>query len=910
MSIRRAHLAVQSLEDRAVPAGLLDPTFSGDGIVVHQVPGYGAGRIDKVITQADGTILAAGYAQAATGYQSPIVLRYTADGSLDPTFDGDGFNVLTMPNGGEARFFGAAVQGTKIVAAGTANIAGVQQIILARFNADGTLDGTFAGGGYVLADTSPEDENAMAVAIYPGDKIVLAGNVRASSSHFRMRVWRFNADGAVDTSFGLTGWTDVDLGPTFAMGTAVLIQPGGKILTAGYSSNSGENFSFSLARLTQFGALDPTFDGDGIVKTTPAPAQSYGTYDAALTLDGKVVVTGLATVASGTRPVLAVLRYNANGSPDLTFGGTGYVQTELPAGDSGHTEGLVVQADGKIVVAGGAVDNFVRKSFVARYNSDGTLDATFGAGGPTLMPGVAVTNIVPAGSTAGAGDLYMTVDLQADGRIVAAGHTDYGTVQELTVVRYTNDPLTAVDDAFTTPMDPPISMTGNSMANDVMPGKASPQGILVTGPAHSSFFNWQSDGRFAYKPEAGFVGTDTITYRLQSAAGTSNTATITITVTKPNAAPTAVADVYALPATGPLVVSGPGVLTNDTDPDGDALTATVVDPPAVGTLTLNPDGGFNYDFPAELVGPVTFTYKASDGTVESAPVTVTLTRGPMVLVNGSVLTILGTAGADAVRLRRSGTAIRLEVVTPDGVIVQTVRPSGAPRFTRVNVFLGAGDDHLDATGLTVPVFADGGAGNDALRTGGGRDTVVGGAGNNVLITGPGDDVVTAGDGMNEIQTDAGNDTVTTGTGGGLIDAGAGNDIVTAAGGMNYIEGGAGNDVLLAGGGADVIDGGLGNDLIAGGLGADRLEGAAGNDILIDGTVALVNPATDSLADVLADYRPANRPSLIDISTRISVTFDTAAADTLTGARGTDWFWSDDPLDLLDLTGAEPKNAQV
>jgi hypothetical protein len=72
----------------------------------------------------------------------------------------------------------------------------------------------------------------------------------------------------------------------------------------------------------------------------------------------------------------------------------------------------------------------------------------------------------------------------------------------------------------------------------------------------------------------------------------------------------------------------------------------------------------------------------------------------------------------------------------------------------------------------------------------------------------------------------------------------------------------------------------------------------------------VNPATDSLTRVLADYRPTNRQSLIDISARVTVTFDVAGTDTLTGASGTDWFWSDDLLDVLDLTGAEPKNAQV
>ncbi|HKB02029.1 MAG TPA: Ig-like domain-containing protein [Gemmataceae bacterium] len=913
MTVRRVRPTVQVLEDRAVPAGLLDPTFSGDGYLIDSL-GLFSPTFEDVVVQPDGKVLAVGHTSPVNLPRTPLVARFNADGTLDTTFNGTGYNQLFMGSG-FGKFFAAALQGDKLIAVGEGSDGSVgEQTILARFNADGTRDATFDQDGLLFLNASPNDEHAFAVAVRPDNKFVVAGSVQvqSGSSQYRLLVLRFSDNGGLDTSFGGTGKVEVDVGDgSFAAATAVLSPSvvDGKVVIAGYSTTNpfGTNQSFVVARLTNFGALDPTFDGDGIVKTTPG-AGYQAAADAALTLDGKIVVAGQSTVNDPTgnpRSATAVLRYNADGSLDTTFGGTGYAITDL--GTNGTTlTGMAVQSDGRIVAVGTAGAGQGRLSIVLRYNVDGTLDSTFGEGGPTLMPGVVITDIAP-----NTPDQFLAVKLQTDGRIVAVGNTPFVSPQNITLARYTNDPLTAVDDAYATISGTALSVSRlGYKANDVMPGNPEPVGELVTGPGHATAFNFGANGSFTYTPAAGFVGADTFTYRLRTAAETSNTATITITVTEPNAAPTAVGEVYQLPETSPLVVPAPGVLANDTDPDGDSLTATVVDPPAVGTLALNSDGGFTYDFPAEVVGPVTFTYKVFDGTAQSAPATVTLTRGPAVIVNGSVLTVLGTAGADAVRLRRSGSAIRVELVTPDRVIVQTARPSGALQFTQVNVFVGDGDDHLDAAGLTVPVLADGGRGSDTLRTGGGRDTVAGGAGNNVLVTGPGNDVVTAGDGVNEIQSGAGNDTVTTGTGGGLIDAGGGNDVVTAAGGTNYIEGGAGNDVLVAGGGADVIDGGLGKDLIAGGAGADRLEGAAGNDILIDGAVALVNPATDTLTRVLADYIPTSLPSLIDISARITVTFDAAGADTLTGAGGTDWFWSDDPLDVLDLTGAEPKNAQV
>jgi len=285
-------------------------------------------------------------------------------------------------------------------------------------------------------------------------------------------------------------------------------------------------------------------------------------------------------------------------------------------------------------------------------------------------------------------------------------------------------------------------------------------------------------------------------------------------------------------------------------------------------------------------------------------------------VNGGTVAIVGSPGVDFVRLRRGlGNPIRVEMYTPDGITRTTLKPPpGVRRFTLVDVYLADGDDRLDAAGLTVSVRAVGGAGNDFLRTGAGADFVFGdladgnGAGDDVIESAFGNDRIVAGDGHDLIDAGLGHDTVTAGSGGSFIDAGGGNDFVTAAGGANWIIGGSGRDVLVGGDGNDLLDGGLGNDLLAGGLGADIVDGGAGNDLLFDGAVAVKDLATDSLAKVLASYVPSRRSSLVNITGRIDVTFDTIAVDDLQGGLGIDWFWSNDLLDVTDRRPTEPLNA--
>jgi uncharacterized delta-60 repeat protein len=384
---------ISALAGSALAAGGdLDPTFDGNGkLRTNFTPGvdYAAG----VAIQADGKIVAAGAADRELYRSGKFALaRYTADGTLDNTFGGDGrvttrftTNEGANVTGKEDYASGVAIQTDgKIVAAGAAdrryNRSG--KFALARYNANGRLDTTFGGDGKVTANFTPKDDYAYEVAIHTDGKIVVAGAARQLESGVpedtQFALARFDADGTLDDSFGGDGkvMTDFEEGWGEALGMA--IQPDGKIVAGGYE---GYEDTGQLARYNENGTLDFTLGGDGEVET---PILT----EVAIQTDGKIVATGYGSV----------LRYNANGTPDDTFGEDGVVE----AGSA--TGALTIQADGKIVAAGGT-----GQFAVARYETDGAPDSTFGG------DGLVTTGFV--GEVVGA----FGVAIQADGKIVAAG---------------------------------------------------------------------------------------------------------------------------------------------------------------------------------------------------------------------------------------------------------------------------------------------------------------------------------------------------------------------------------------------------------------------------------------------------------------------------------------------------------
>jgi hypothetical protein len=206
---------------------------------------------------------------------------------------------------------------------------------------------------------------------------------------------------------------------------------------------------------------------------------------------------------------------------------------------------------------------------------------------------------------------------------LTTGESTTGTIT--ITVGATNQPLVAVDDSYSTAVDTMLSVPAPGLlANDMFP----PDHEVV--PELDNCYNCSqvsiyADGSFEYYPSVGFSGTDYIYYSLfDLTTGERALGTVTITVVATNQAPVAVDDSYSTGVGTPLSIAAPGVLGNDTDADGDPLTAVPVSTPAHGTLTLDASGALTYTPASGYVGSDSFTYKANDGQADSNVATVSV----------------------------------------------------------------------------------------------------------------------------------------------------------------------------------------------------------------------------------------------------------------------------------------------
>lgn len=197
----------------------------------------------------------------------------------------------------------------------------------------------------------------------------------------------------------------------------------------------------------------------------------------------------------------------------------------------------------------------------------------------------------------------------------------------LTVAAVADGPPVATADAYTGAEDAVliVGAANGVLANDTDPDGDALTAILETGPANGTL-TLDADGSFVYAPDADFTGTDTFTYHANDGTSNSNTVTVTLTITDANDPPTSANDAYFINEDAVLTVGAAnGVLVNDTDPDGDPLTATVVTPPTNGTVVLSADGSFVYTPNSDFNGTDSFTYRANDGTEDGNVATVTIT---------------------------------------------------------------------------------------------------------------------------------------------------------------------------------------------------------------------------------------------------------------------------------------------
>lgn len=237
----------------------------------------------------------------------------------------------------------------------------------------------------------------------------------------------FSQSGNLDTTFDGDGKKYFGFAIPNDYGEFIIIQPDSKIIVGGSSSLNGGEASFSMARLNPSGTFDGSFGTSGKV-TTSYGNQGFEAYNAALQSDGKIVVVGnQITNSSLGYSQVALVRYNPNGSLDTSFDTDGIVTMQLDSSNEDFGIEVKIQSDGKIVIGVQSRINFDRDFVLIRYNSDGTLDSTFGTNGisRTLLN---TTN-----------EAIYDIALQSDGKIVAAGVISGTSNDDVAVFRYNSD---------------------------------------------------------------------------------------------------------------------------------------------------------------------------------------------------------------------------------------------------------------------------------------------------------------------------------------------------------------------------------------------------------------------------------------------------------------------------------------
>ncbi len=721
----------------------------------------------------------------------------------------------------------------KIFVAGTTNT-NIADFVAVRYNNDGSLDTSFDSDGKVTTDFNLSQDQGYDVAIQTDDKIVMVGNSGAGYLA-NIALVRYNVDGSLDTSgFGTNGKVITDVSGGQDQAFSVAMQIDGKILVSGQYYNASP-FGLVVVRYSSLGVLDTEFGIGGKV-ITPLSSPNAGE-SLVVQTDGKILVAG----SNGADFVL--VRYTAAGVLDNSFGTNGIASTDFGgASDSGYS--VALQGDGKILVAGSSSTDFA----LARYNSDGSLDNSFDADGK-------VTLAIGAN-----GDVAQNVLVQSDGKIVVTGYSNNGTDDDFALVRYNADG--SLDTTFDglTPIN--HTPTGNVVISDTTPQ----QGQTLTA------FNTLADQD----------GLGTISY-VWKTGSTELGAGQTYTVTANEVGKTI-----------QLIASYTDGLGN-IESVGSTITSAVTVPtvPTTAGFTINPntpqstgeDGTsvhYSVSLKTQPLRDVTLTFTSSntnEGVLDNG-IKMTFTAS-----NWNSSQTLTVRGVDDhlddhdVAYRVTGVVSTIDVdyklltVTPltlvnldDGLDVaqQIYGDQGGSKVDKLQ-----GTDGPDTIyGLNMADDLSGGVGNDTLWGGYGQDNLFGEDGNDKLSGeqdedyldgGVGNDTLDGGDGVDTMIGGAGNDIYYLGYDAVDVidDQGLASDVdivimpyqlskytlpkgieqgtIAVGTGSSSLTGNTSNNTLTGNDGSNLLNGAVGRDSLFGGAGNDVLLGGTGNDILSGGT---------------------------------------------------------------------------
>jgi uncharacterized delta-60 repeat protein len=567
--------------------GTLDPTFGSGGLVI----GSELDAPNGITLDGKGHVVVSGtihYIVHYGDYSAFAMVRYDLkDGALDTTFGQAGVVTINsrlpssfVPLGAvtadeEGRILVAGH--TLVIDPGTGQTA--PRISLSRYTSGGALDTTFGDHGKAITGFSVSDTARHAVTLDGSGGILIAATAGsgASATGQGLQLVRFTTGGVVDTTFGNRGHVTTKLGGGQAFASLLLDSSGRVLVTT----------DLVIGRFASDGAPDTTFGTGGEI--IPHFAGLNGITGVAMDRTGHLLVTG--TVAGQDTSRLAMARYNArDGSPDTSFGRGGKFVTDL--GWAPNTKAaLVVQADGRFVVAGSSAGNFA----LARFEGDHGSPPVNSVPGPQTMfrnGTLAFTGsrrLVIYDPEAGSGTL--TVRLTATHGTLNLGHT--------TGLRLVAGNGTAL-----------VTLSGNLTAvNDALPS-------------------------LSFRAAHGFAGTAQVTIRTSDrrtdGAGRLLMDTDSVSLAVKDRAPVpsssfAQATSYGTRVCRPLLVTtSRGLRRAFTDPDGDVLTIELVTRPTKGKLVLRPNGSFIYQPPPRYKGKASFKIRPFDGLLHGPVATVTI----------------------------------------------------------------------------------------------------------------------------------------------------------------------------------------------------------------------------------------------------------------------------------------------
>jgi|WetSurMetagenome_2_1015567.scaffolds.fasta_scaffold90455_2 uncharacterized delta-60 repeat protein len=399
--------------------GSLDTSFNPpQGWVMSTFAENNKDRGIEVAIQKDGKIVVLGYSNNSKN-EDLLLTRYTHDGVPDWSFGIGG--IVLYDGGGNDKGLGLEIQTDgKILATGFTYNGSHRDVLLLRYNMDGMLDSTFGNNGVVtFSSPGSSTDIGFAVTCEEDGGIMVAGEV-SNKTHQDVLVLHYTPEGVLDSRFAdggvyMYGGTGMD------RGFDATVQRDKKILITG-ATIINQKDDVLLLRLNPDGTRDQTFGKGGVVRySADGDKSDYGNYISAQG-DGTIIVSGAASVGDAFE--LLLLRYDANGTPDLLFGDGGAVHHGNPAGRDEYGYAHVVQPDGKIIVVGYTTDRITDDLLVMRFDNTGDVDPGFAMKGHLIWNG-------PGNVT----DYGQGIALQSDGMIIVTGFTHHGESEDLLLMR-------------------------------------------------------------------------------------------------------------------------------------------------------------------------------------------------------------------------------------------------------------------------------------------------------------------------------------------------------------------------------------------------------------------------------------------------------------------------------------------